>query len=166
MIKDDLQINSELTDLLFHDKDWDEIRQPLIHKRLRRDDKLNPIKCPCTTKNGYSEGSLTCPYCYGEGYLFDEVIIEGFLYNFKYLPFVTNMHFNSKAGRNDSRSFTLVTQAKDKVYILDRIYVPQVTKDNKLAIPLLYTHKYTIYYTNTMKASQTELDFNISMLKD
>lgn len=166
MIKDDLQIDSELTDLLFHDKDWDEIRQPLIHKRLRRDANLNPIKCPCTTQNGFREGSLTCPYCYGDGYLFDEVIIEGFLYNFKYLPFVSNMHYSNTPGRNDSRSFTLVTRAKDKVYIMDRIYVPKVNEDNKLAVPLLYTHKYTIYYTNTMKASQSELDFNISMLKD
>jgi hypothetical protein len=92
----ELNIEQEVFDLLFTDKDCSPIKTPYILKKYRRrEDNNNRIECVCFLNNKFKEGIKDCPYCYGDGYLFDEFIIEGFMY-------FRQRAFFSIFGRNSS----------------------------------------------------------------
>lgn len=162
----ELILSNELSDLLFTDKDCSPIKSPFIHKKIRRDLSGNIIKCKCTYLNGNASGDLTCPYCYGDGYLFDEVIIEGFTYKDNYLRERYNLKMDSLAGYNDHDPLMLVTSGNVSINKLDRIYSVELDSNGRINIPLNITHKYTVYFNTKMKASQEKLDYNLTVIWD
>lgn len=162
----ELNLQTELYELLFTDKDCSPIKRPFVHKRLRRDSQNKPILCSCVTHNGFSEGVLSCPYCYGDGVLSDEVLIEGYSFKDNYLRERFNYSMPQQVGYNNNDPLTLITDSNVVIHDKDRIYTLELDAASKIKIPLLIEHKYTVYYTNKLKASNNNLEFNLSILWD
>lgn len=161
----ELDLQKEIYDLLFTDKDCSPIKIPYVHKKIKRDTQGNIIKCKCTYYNGFEEGSLTCPYCFGDGYLSNEVLINGFTYKGSLLREKFNLKMASQAGTNDSETLILVTDSSININNLDRIY-SIATTNNKIDVPLNVIHKHTVYYTTKLRASTNSVDYNMSVLWD
>jgi hypothetical protein len=51
---------------------------PYILRRIRRDSEQRPIRCSCSTTAQVLEPNPRCPFCLGEGFLWDESWTIGF----------------------------------------------------------------------------------------
>jgi hypothetical protein len=163
----ELDLTRELIDLLETDKDCSPIQRPFILRKKRKDINTNEsIKCSCSLSSSFSEGALSCPYCKGTGILFDEKIIQGYGYTSNYMRERYNLSYPAPVGRSGSEPLILITRADLKVDQSDKIYGLELTTDSKIQIPLLITHKYTVYFTKRLKASTNASEFNLSVLWD
>lgn len=159
----ELNIEQEVFDLLFTDKDCSPIKTPCILKKYRRrEDNNNRIECVCFLNNKFKEGIKDCPYCYGDGYLFDEIIIEGFIYS-RQRGF-DNFSVPSEAGYSDKESAFLITDSKTVVHAKDIIYQIELNATGQIRIPLIYSNKYLVLHSKKMKASRNAIDYNFITL--
>lgn len=159
----ELNIEQEVYDLLFTNKDCSPIKTPYILKKFRRRlDNNNRIECICFINNKFKEGVKDCPYCYGDGYLFDEVIIEGFMYS-KQRAF-DNFTMADQVGYTDAETSFLITTSNTPVNNKDVIYQVELNEKGLIRIPLLYTNKYLVMHSKRMKASNNAVDYNFITL--
>jgi hypothetical protein len=159
----ELNIEQEVFDLLFTDKDCSPIKTPYILKKYRRrEDNNNRIECVCFLNNKFKEGIKDCPYCYGDGYLFDEFIIEGFMYFRQRAS--NNFNVPSEAGYADTESSFLITDSKTPVQAKDMVYQIELNATGQIHIPLIYSNKYLVVHSKKMKASRNSIDYNFITL--
>ncbi len=160
----ELNLQTELVDLLFTDKDCSPIKIPLIHKRIRNDTNNSLLRCSCTSNN-YNEGLLRCPYCKGFGYLYDEVIIEGYIHQGNASKFKHMFDMTTEAGVNEKEVKLLFTPSTINIKAKDAIKTLSLL-NNKIKIPLEVLNVYRVYYTNKLRASTNDTDYNVSLLMD
>lgn len=153
----ELDLQKEMYDLLFTDKDCTPIKIPIIHKKVRRDVRDYIIKCKCTLENGLSEGTLTCPYCHGDGYISDEKLIEGY--------FMISAGRASKTGENNNIKM-LFTDSTIDIKREDRIYIIRIREDGKIDVPIKVKERYFVYRNTLMRGSDKKADYNLSILWD
>lgn len=165
-MKNDLNLIHELNDLLFTDKDTDPISRPVLWRRFRRhgETKLR-IRCSgCNPEQGYSEGQLGCPYCKGYGYLYDEEILDGYLYKQNEGKDRYNLKMENILGKSDTTSYVLITPFDKSPLIDDTIYIFKLSDDNKILVPVVYEETMKVIYARTYKASTHGKDFSVSFL--
>lgn len=162
----DIFLDRELHDLLFTDKLSQKIARPILWTEYRRDAEYNRLPCPaCNTKYGYKEGQYGCPYCKGLGYLWDERIIEGYIYRRGATSGSNgNYAMNSLAGRADNSSFVLITTKEVRPRIADKISILDLQPDGKITVPLVKDTEMVVTYDRNFKASHIGTDFNYCML--
>ena len=69
----EVDLRQELYELLYGSITEVAKGQPGVLRRMRKDDDGNLIACPCVDeKTGEPDRDTICPYCWGEGYLWDE----------------------------------------------------------------------------------------------
>ena len=165
--KPELIIEDEVYDLLYTDKDYEPINEPMIHRQYRRNDKLELIYCnACNTKKS-NEGILDCPYCKGTGKLFDERIIKGFIYRLNYPRERYNLIMPRPVGKNDQAYGTLITDSKTIINAEDRIFTLRLNENGTIQIPIIHIKEHTAYYSTHMKGSSSRrADFNLTILWD
>ena len=163
----EIELNTELSELLFDDTDFKSIASPMIHRAFRRNPETK-LKLPCPAcndrLNGLLEGQIDCPYCLGYGALFDDRIIKGFLYRQNYLREQTNLKMATKAGKNDNSAFTLATDKDTFLEIEDKVLIVELRPDGRITVPLNITLQNTVYFSRNMLASGTNCDYNIAII--
>lgn len=167
-MKNTLDLSQELHQLLFTDEDTDAIKRPLIWRRFRRQEgttkKINCSACNPSENSGYIEGQYGCPYCSGEGYLWDEQLIEGYLYKQNEGKDRYNLNMASEAGKTNSTFNVLVTLFDTAPVIEDTIQVLSVDSDSRIAVPINIELSQKVVYSRYLRASRNSKDFNISYL--
>lgn len=164
-MRNDLNLDLELKDLLFTDKDTDAISRPVIWTEFRRKTDNTKVNCSgCNPDNlGYVEGQLGCPYCQGAGYLWDQKLIEGYVYKANENKDRYNLGMVSSAGKADSTSFVLITPFDIRPQIEDTISIPRLDEYGRLAIPLFIEDKQRVIYSRSTRASKSQ-DYFITYL--
>lgn len=162
----ELDIATELSDLLFTDVDCSPIQTPYIWKKFRRDSNNNRENClSCNPKGSLIiEGQHSCPYCYGVGYIYDEVLFSGYMYQKDTSRDFTNLHQFKTSGKSDTTRFILVTDKNTTINLEDGVKVVRLNSDGKIHIPITITNTYKCLYTRYFKASNKNADFNIALL--
>ena len=165
-MKNDLNLVDELDDLLFSDKDTDRISRPVLWLKYRRDGQEHKINCPsCNPVDiGYVEGQLGCPSCKGKGYLWDEKIIEGYLYKQNEGKDRYNMNLFSVAGKANVTSYVLITPFDKAPLKEDTISILELDTSNMIKVPVNYIETVKVIYNRGQKASTNYKDFNVSFL--
>lgn len=164
-MRQDIHLDRELYDLLFTDKITQRIARPLIWIKYRRDSQYNRIPCPsCNVNYGYKEGQYGCPYCKSLGYLWDEELIEGYLYRKGSSKETNSYAMPSFAGRSDTSSFILITTKDTKPRLGDKIHIIDLLPNGNIAIPILKTEDLVVTYDREYKASHIGTDFNYCLV--
>lgn len=165
-MKNTLDIKKELSLLLFTDVDTDPIARPFRWRSFRRDENKRRVCCPSCNPdiNGYIEGQFGCPYCEGLGYLFDEKIIQGYIYKQASGKDKYNLGMPTTAGKSTVSDYILVTRASIKPQLEDKISVFKLTEDSKIAIPIHYEDTYKVIYTRDLRASLNNSDYTVTFL--
>ena len=162
----ELDLSVEVADLLHTDKDCSPIKAPMIWVRFRRDSNSNKIRCNgCNGESSvYKEGQKSCPYCSGYGYLFDEQIIDGYLYKYNEMRSRFNMIYPSEAGRLNSTDFQLITDKTILIEEEDKIKVPKLNTNGMIKVPLVFEDIFMCLYSRTYRASYNKAEFNLAVL--
>lgn len=162
----ELDLQTELYDLLFTDTDCTAINSPYIWRAYRRDSSYNKIPCPSCNDdtNGYIEGEKTCPYCFGKGYLYDDIIIKGYVSKQQLKSAFNNLDMVTKAGREDTSKYILYTDSTVQLRSEDRLMFPEMDNDGRIKIPLKIIETTICLYSRALKASQHNSDFHIALL--
>jgi hypothetical protein len=68
----ELDLRVEFDNLLFGTSDSPRHGHLVLLRKARRDSNNKPLPCPCTSGHVYQNPDVTCVYCDGEGFLWDE----------------------------------------------------------------------------------------------
>ena len=163
----ELDINSEIYDLIFTDTDCSPIKSVVIWRKFRREDRNTRVRClSCNSDiNGYSEGEKTCPYCKGYGYIYDEVLVEGYLAKNNLRKAYYNLSMDTTAGKSDSSRYEFYTKSDTLIGQEDRILLPEYTGNGNIAIPVNIVETTQCVYSRSLVASRRGSDFNIALLE-
>lgn len=162
----DLNLAEEVYDLLLTDKDCDPIYSPFVWRKFRRTSNNRKARCSaCNPENSvYVEGQHECPYCDGLGYIFDDTLIVGYLYKQGITRDFGNLWMNSKVGTTDVSRYLLFTDKSLSIGLEDRILIPDLDDDGRIAVPLRINEVCKCTYSRYFKASQNKADFNVALL--
>lgn len=161
----ELLIHEELSDLLFTDTDCTPIKLPYVHRKFRRDMNLNRVRCPgCNFGNsGAKEGLIDCPYCKGEGYLWDDVLIDGWMFD-GYSGSSQSLRYPTEAGYTIEGNKKLVTMPE--YFVREKDYVFDIILDGKkLKMPLQYDRKFVCTYSEKYTSDGTDSQYNLCRLR-
>lgn len=163
----ELIITDELNDLLYSDKDCTAIRIPFLHKKFRRDSELKKEFCPACNfgVSGTKEGQKGCPYCGGEGYLWDEVIQLGWFFRPNIRTAISSLDYPSTVGRDLNKEIKLLTTPEIFIYEGDFIYNIKIDENKNIAVPLLRQEEYFCYFAERFASNQSNSEFNIAGLR-
>ncbi len=165
-MKNNINLTDELNSLLFKDDITDQIWSPFLWKGYRRNDLGNKINCQgCNPSNavGYIEGQFSCPYCKGEGYLYDEKLIKGYVYKQNEGKDRYNLQMATTAGKVSTTSYVLITPPDVLTGLDDVISILKLT-DGKINVPITVTEAMKVIYTRSFKASKNDKEFNVAFL--
>ena len=162
----EINLADEVYDLLFTDKDCSPIFSPFIWKKFKRTASNRKLNCPACNKetNTYIEGQQQCPYCDGLGYLFDDVIISGYLYKQGVTKDFGNLWMKAPIGTTDASRYLLFTDNTIALGLEDRLLIPDYDDNARIAIPLSINEVCKCTYSRYFKASQNKSDFNVALL--
>ena len=163
----ELKIEEELRDLLFTTTDCSPLFMPMIHRKFRRDYYDNRINCPAcnSTASGELEGQIGCPYCSGLGWLWDDVIIEGWLYNFQPRKAANSLTYPSPVGQDLDRDHQIVTKPECYIHPGDLIFDVKIDENKRIQIPLVIQEKYLCTYSDRMTSNGSNSEYNIAGLR-
>tara|TARA_Y100001970_G_scaffold282741_1_gene396206 strand:+ start:208 stop:789 length:582 start_codon:yes stop_codon:yes gene_type:complete len=75
----EINLREEFDEFVFGDGNSMPHGRKILLRRMRRDDKNNLVKCPCTDSVTQEPGTEeSCPYCHGEGFFWDETWATGY----------------------------------------------------------------------------------------
>lgn len=162
----ELDIASEVYDLIFTSKDASPIKTPLVWLKFRRSEDGRKINCNgCNSKGSiYTEGQQSCPYCNSYGYLYDEQLINGYMYKDNDSRDRLNLNYATPIGRADNTDLQLITDSSILIEKEDKIKILRLNQDGKISIPIKIERTLTCLYSRYLKASQKNSDFNVAVL--
>ena len=162
----ELNLAEEVYDLLFTDTDCSPIFSPYIWRKFRRTDNNRKERCSACNRddNPYVEGQQSCPYCLGLGFTFDEKLISGYLYKQGVTRDFGNLWMKTNIGTTDVSRYILFTDNRTSVGLEDRILIPNLDENARIAVPIDITEICKCSYSRYFKASQNRADFNVALL--
>lgn len=162
----ELNLAEEVYDLLLTDKDCSPIYSPYIWKKFRRNSENRKIRCNACNiiDSPYVEGQQSCPYCSGLGYVYDEKLFPGYLYKQGVTRDFGNLWMKEPVGTTDVSRYLLFTDKHTSIGLEDRILIPELNLEGKIAIPLDIVETCKCTYSRYFKASQNKTDFNVALL--
>lgn len=136
----ELDLSKELRELFFGD-DFGLNKGVIVKHKSFRTDNSKKVKCSCNTRN-IDTGLENCPYCFGDGYLFDEKFIEVFLSGNKRTNFFKDNEYRIKSNRSDTDLLYVAYENKYKIKEMDKIFT--LTKDNsgEILLPISTNTEY------------------------
>lgn len=163
----ELIITDELRDLLFSTKDATPLQTPFLHKRYRRDFDGGKLPCPSCNAgiSGTREGRKGCPYCKGDGYLWDELIIEGWLFRANIRTAISSYDMPTQAGIDLNKEIRFLTMPEIFINEGDIISKIKIGTNKKISIPLTRHEEYLCYFSERFASNQSDSEFNIAGLK-
>lgn len=163
----ELIIEDELKELLFTDKDCTPIRSLFLHKKYRRDADLEKVACPSCNYgiSGTKEGQKGCPYCKGDGFLWDESIVSGWFFRPNIRTAISSYMLPSEAGRDLNKEVRLLTPPEVFIAEGDIVYDIKINKDKRIHIPILRYEDYLCYFAERYASNQSDSEFNIAGLR-
>lgn len=136
----EINIAQELEDLISGKDFGTEHFIPFVHRRLRRDG-LVPVKCNCFIKES-NEGVPGCGDCDGQGFLWDEAIIPGFMYFLTTKSLVAGYTYKNESGRSEQSTVGFITKPEHPIYKGDRLSVPLLTQSGTFVYPVIIEEEY------------------------
>lgn len=162
----ELDIATEVYELLFTDKDCSPINSPYIWRRFNRKENGRKENCPACNPEGsvYVEGQKSCPYCLGYGYTFNDTLIQGYTYKASNTRDFGNLWMKEPIGTSDVSRYLLFTDKSILIGLEDRILIPTLNDSGMIQIPLLINETCKCIYSRYYRASNNKSDFNFALL--
>ena len=161
----ELDIAKEIFELLNTDKDCTPLRKPFIHKAIRMVNGER-VRCPSCNAgvNGIKEGSLSCPYCKGMGFLWDETIQDGWFFKPNLRTASRAYNYPQEVGRDIEKRGQLLTLPDVFINEGDEIYEVKVDSNKRISIPIIIHQKYSCFFSERFASDQSDSEFNIAGL--
>ena len=161
----ELDIAEELSEF-FSGKDFGEKKDNiLILRNYRRDENLSRVPClACNNIASIQGGIEGCPYCQGFGYIWDEKIVEGYVYSKKHASFGASFNFAREYSRTFSDKYMVVLENKHKAYEGDHIYTLDKTSDGKISIPMKRSYGMIVATAPPIGIVKNEKEFTLLIM--
>lgn len=125
------------------------------------------LPCPSCNPgpNGNLEGSPGCPYCKGLGWLWDDKIVTGWLYNFEPRKAQHSMIAPNSLGREKDADMRLVTINDYMIFPGDFIFDIKLDQNKRIHMPLILQERFLCVYSDRYTSSGINSEYNVAGLK-
>lgn len=159
----EIDIRQEVLDLIGGKDFGQQHFQPMIHRAIRKDSKLNKIKCNCYDEIS-KEGRHGCGDCDGEGYLWDEKLILGYPYFMTTKNMIRGLDFITEAGRSEKYELGFITRYFDQVSKGDRVFAPLLSDSGAIQYPIVIEEEYYVLNNRKYRLDHGKAEYCISIL--
>lgn len=150
---EEIDLRQEILDFIAGDDFGKEKWNPFIFRKRRYSQESGYQYCTCWN-HASNEGRVGCADCDGEGILWDEIIIPGFIYRITTKSLASDYGFRENLGRAENSYLGFITPYDVTIRAGDHIMVPHLTSSGT------FTHPITTdgtYFVN--QARKLRLDF-------
>lgn len=161
----EIDINKELYEFIEGTDFGNKKYIPLVHRKIRLNSDIKPIKCPICWNEQSSEGILGCPSCDGVGYLWDESIIPGFMYVTVDRSMIKSLDIDREIGRMQTENFTLVTPSHVRIRSKDVISEIFMNSEGEPMIPIKKENSFLVTSSRNVRLDDARSQFRISYLQ-
>lgn len=162
----ELKIDKELEDLLFTDTDCTPLFHPVLTRSIRKS-KGYQVHCPSCNPSisGKGQGEKYCPYCDGIGFLWDEKIIDGWVYRGTFLSSKnTSLGIPLDLADNDFKLFYLVTHKSIALDLNDYALIPSLDSRGRIVVPFTFEETFKVVDSIKKASNQRESEYNVAKL--
>jgi hypothetical protein len=162
----ELKIDKELEDLLFTDTDCTPLFHPVLIRRIRKKGSYQ-LNCPSCNPglNGIKQGEKYCPYCDGVGYLWDEKLIDAWVYRGTFLSSKnTSLGIPLDVADNDFKLFYIVTHKSINLDVSDYVLIPSLDNKGRIVVPFLFEETFKVIDSIKKASNQRESEYNVAKL--
>lgn len=162
----ELKIDKELEDLLFTDTDCTPLFHPVLIRTLRKK-KGYRVQCPsCNpTLHGIKDGTKYCPYCDGVGFLWDEKLVDAWVYRGTFLSSKnTSLGIPLSVGDNDFKLYYIVTHKTLFLDTGDYALIPSLDLNGRIIVPFTFEETFKVIDSVKKASNQRESEYNVAKL--
>lgn len=141
----EIDMRTELQEL-FHGKEFVAKWEPFVMRQSVLDNNSKKIHCTCYDHQ-LNEGKSDCPYCFGLGYIWKEIIIPGY----RWIPMEQSLarensykSYGGKVGRLLNSEYLLVVPYSIRITANDTLYVPETDGEGGIIYPIKQKEKFMI----------------------
>lgn len=156
----EIDFRDEFNRLLFGDH-WEIGKEQLyIYRRMRRDAQDKLISCVCQSKlTDEGEVHVTCPYCFGEGFLWDDAWVSGILLKHRTL--------RRRVERTVYEEFSVLHPDITFMYLVytsiptvdDKILAPQIDTSGQIVWPPKIINDWNIDKADPMRGDYGRVEY-------
>jgi hypothetical protein len=162
MIKE-IDLRAELDELISGADFGNEKKIPFVLRRSRRNSDLSAVRCTCWNRIS-NEGRTGCADCDGLGFLWDEVIINGFMYFVSKGNVMRSYDYSVEAGRSEKYGVGLITTYTESISDGDIVYVPKMTSSGAIIFPAIKEEEYYVVNSRKYRLDMNMVQFNAIIL--
>ena len=160
----EIDIRQEVEDLISGKDFGVEHSAVFVQRKLRRDPDMSPVKCVCFDPIA-NEGRQGCTDCDGIGYLWDEVLINGFMFFLTTKSLVSGFDYKNDAGRAEKHEVGFVTRYSDLIGKGDIVYSPILNESGGLLFPIVNEEEYVAINYKKYRLDRAKQEYNLTILK-
>lgn len=163
----ELKIDKEFEDLIFNGADCTPLFHPVIVRILRTKEGGLRVNCPSCNRsvNGVIQGERDCSYCHGIGYLWDEKIIDAWVFRSTFLSSKnSSLGIPLDVGDNDFKLAYIATRKNLFLDTGDYAIVPNLLPNGRIQIPITTKETFKVIDSSKRATNQLESEFNIAKL--
>jgi len=159
----ELDVKTEMREF-FQGTDFSEKKGLIFVQRKLRRDPLTNKRFPCSCNLSLNtSGQDNCPYCDGIGYLWDEKIIESYLYNKRYISFTNSYTFSRAVGRDFNEQYIFLTDSKYRIEEGDRLLELKKDSEGKITTPLNIDIEFLITANRYMGIAHNQGEYTLAV---
>jgi len=162
----EIDMRTELEEL-FLGKEFCPKWEPFIVRQSVLDSNNKKINCTCYNEVLH-EGRSDCPYCFGDGYIWKEVIMPGYRWMPREAALITDNSYKSyggKVGRLLESEFLLVVPYQYRLTDKDVVYLPKTDDNGGIIYPLIKKEQFMISGVMEEAFDLGKKDFTVAGLK-
>jgi hypothetical protein len=155
---EELDLREELLDLIAGTDFGKEKFIPYIFREKRSLPNGKPDRCVCWNEKS-NEGRVGCGDCGGEGILWDESIIPGFLYHITTKSLANVLHPPANLGRSEAVYVGFIVPYEIKLKPDDHIIIPKLSAEGTFQAPYEQEAKYYVNYSREYRLDYGKKEF-------
>lgn len=166
-VRHEIDLRDEFKRLLIGDA-WEIGKEQLyIYRRMRRDGNDQLVPCACkseTTDEG--DRNYFCPYCFGEGFLWDEDWISGIRVRSRGARRRIDRVEIAEAGILHPEISYMYLNYLSSPTFHDRIIAPQIDPEGRAIWPIKISHYWTIDKADPLRSDYGRIEYWLLTIRE
>jgi hypothetical protein len=161
---EEINIKDEVVDFVYGADFGKEKFIPYILRNFRSDELGNPVRCNCWNESS-NEGRVGCGDCDGEGILWDEKIVPGFLYYITTKSLQSVGDYKGNLGRSEEVAMGFISPHNVDMTRNDKVFAPVLNAEGAFTIPYRVREKYYVTFDREFRLAHGKKEYTHCVIK-
>lgn len=161
---EEINIRDEVVDMISGVDFGKEKFVPYIVRHFRKTEDGHPDRCNCWNEQS-NEGREGCGDCDGEGVLWDENIVPGFLYYITTKSLQSVGEYRGNLGKSEEVAMGFISPFNVEITQNDKVFAPVLNKEGAFTIPYKVREEYFATFDREFRSDHGKKEYTHCVIK-